>query len=398
MLNSNINKMYAYIFWGSLLFDRSLWMIYLTQGGMTLLQVSILQSMLNIAMFLFEFPSGIIADKFGKKKAISIGQILIIVYLLTMVLSDFNFYILAVGFIIYGIGLSLISGADQALIYDSLGKDSTSLYQKIIGKYNAITIFSLAVSTLLGGFIQKISWELVFLLGVASQLIAILTLAFVKESAVENSNKTNPEFNIGKEIKDFIKTKLSFKLLIITIALLQSVLSVIYMFGQVLFIEVGFSVTGISTIFAILAVLSAFASIYSYKLVNKFTENKLIKWCLSLSLVVFLSMAFSDKFVLLGLFILINILFEVWDTTFNAVLHHTIPSNIRSSLVSLVNLLCSLFMVFLSLGFGILEKYTSILNIVSVTGVVAIVASLILFLIYTKRTKEGSITAKDTAV
>lgn len=386
--NNSTNRMFVYIFWGSLFFERSIWMIYLNSSGVSLLHISILQAMLNCAMFLFEVPSGIIADKFGNKKAITLGHTLIIVYLFTM-LNPSNLYLLALGFICYGIGLAMISGADQTLIYNNLDKDQSTYYQRIIGKYNAIAIIALALSSFAGGFLQNISWKFVFIAGILGQLLALIVLFSVKERKILSEEGTKAtKSSIIMEVKSFLKSKNSFKNLIITIALLQGTLSVIYMFGQVLFVEVGFSVSTIAIIFTVLSLFSAVASTYSYYFVNKFSEKKLIFWSLIISLVSFLAMSIQNMFIILSLFIIINVLFEIWDTTFNAVLHHSIPSNIRASLVSLANVICSFVMVVLSLAFGALSEYFSMVNIIIITGVSTLFVSLILFTIYSKQSEN----------
>ncbi|MGN4932163.1 MFS transporter [Bacillus cereus group sp. MYBK14-1] len=386
--NNSTNRMFVYIFWGSLFFERSIWMIYLNSSGVSLLHISILQAMLNCAMFLFEVPSGIIADKFGNKKAITLGHTLIIVYLFTM-LNPSNLYLLALGFICYGIGLAMISGADQTLIYNNLDKDQSTYYQRIIGKYNAIAIIALALSSFAGGFLQNISWKFVFIAGILGQLLALIVLFSVKERKILSEEGTKAtKSSIIMEVKSFLKSKNSFKNLIITIALLQGTLSVIYMFGQVLFVEVGFSVSTIAIIFTVLSLFSAVASTYSYYFVNKFSEKKLIFWSLIISLVSFLAMSIQNMFIILSLFIIINVLFEIWDTTFNAVLHHSIPSNIRASLVSLANVICSFVMVVLSLAFGALSEYFSMVNIIIITGVSTLFVSLILFTIYAKQSEN----------
>ncbi|MDA2236494.1 hypothetical protein CN952_29150 [Bacillus cereus] len=386
--NNSTNRMFVYIFWGSLFFERSIWMIYLNSSGVSLLHISILQAMLNCAMFLFEVPSGIIADKFGNKKAITLGHTLIIVYLFTM-LNPSNLYFLALGFVCYGIGLAMISGADQTLIYNNLDKDQSTYYQRIIGKYNAIAIIALALSSFAGGFLQNISWKFVFIAGILGQLLALIVLFSVKERKILSEEGTKAtKSSIITEVKSFLKSKNSFKNLIITIALLQGTLSVIYMFGQVLFVEVGFSVSTIAIIFTVLSLFSAVASTYSYYFVNKFSEKKLIFWSLIISLVSFLAMSIPNMFIILSLFIIINVLFEIWDTTFNAVLHHSIPSNIRASLVSLSNVICSFVMVVLSLAFGALSEYFSMVNIIIITGVSTLFVSLILFTIYSKQSEN----------
>ena len=56
----------------------------------SLFLVGILQSVLNLAMFLAEVPSGVISDRIGRKKSLLLGHFMVIVYL-AMFLSFHNF-------------------------------------------------------------------------------------------------------------------------------------------------------------------------------------------------------------------------------------------------------------------------------------------------------------------
>lgn len=77
-------------------------------------------------MFLWELPSGMLTDKFGPKKVMNMGHLLICIYLVLM-LININIYFLSIGFFSYGLGLALISGSDQTLLYQYKPEQS---YQK----------------------------------------------------------------------------------------------------------------------------------------------------------------------------------------------------------------------------------------------------------------------------
>lgn len=80
-----------------------------------------------------------------------IGNLLILVYFIILLVSQ-SFPVIIISYVIFGIGLSCISGADESLFHDAL--EDSSKYQKIMGRYGAITIVSLALSSFLGGIIQ----------------------------------------------------------------------------------------------------------------------------------------------------------------------------------------------------------------------------------------------------
>ena len=93
--------------------------IFFQEHGFSLTQIMLLQATYSITVALFEIPSGYIADIFGRKKAIIFSTIFSFVGYL--IFSNFSsFYLFAIAEILVGIGGSLMSGSDSAIIYDTL--------------------------------------------------------------------------------------------------------------------------------------------------------------------------------------------------------------------------------------------------------------------------------------
>jgi len=85
-------------------------------------EIFILQSIYSISIVVFEIPSGYFADVIGRKKTILIGAWLgLIGYSIYSFTEGFWSFVFAE--ITLGIGQSMISGADSAMLYDSLKDD-----------------------------------------------------------------------------------------------------------------------------------------------------------------------------------------------------------------------------------------------------------------------------------
>ncbi len=91
----------------------------LVQGyGLSMAQVLQTQALFALTVAVFEVPSGYIADVWGRRRAILAGSALNGVGFLWLLWSDSFADFLVYEFFL-GVGISLISGADLALLYDS---------------------------------------------------------------------------------------------------------------------------------------------------------------------------------------------------------------------------------------------------------------------------------------
>ena len=91
----------------------------LVQGyGLSMSEVLQTQALFAMTVALTEVPSGYIADLWGRKRAILLGSLLNGFGFLALVWADSFADFLRYEFIL-GLGVSLISGADLALLYDS---------------------------------------------------------------------------------------------------------------------------------------------------------------------------------------------------------------------------------------------------------------------------------------
>jgi len=128
-LQNNIKTIYMMGFFHSFMVLIPVFVPLLQGYGLSMSQVLQTQAAFALTIAACEVPSGYIADIWGRRNAVILGSIL----------NAFGFFSLLwadtfVDFLIYefflGVGFSLISGADLALLYD------TEVYLKAIGKGN----------------------------------------------------------------------------------------------------------------------------------------------------------------------------------------------------------------------------------------------------------------------
>ncbi len=89
--------------------------------GLNYSHIMLLQSISAIAAIIFEIPTGTIADRISRKLSLSLGSICMMIGLLIYI-AFHSFYAFAIAEIIFGLGITFNSGADAAILYESLVK------------------------------------------------------------------------------------------------------------------------------------------------------------------------------------------------------------------------------------------------------------------------------------
>jgi MFS family permease len=120
MSRANIRKAYAASFLKNLQFFGSISVPYFLDWlRVDYTRMFILQAWFLFWVFILEIPTGVVADKFGRKVSVALGCLLFAADLLFFGLSR-NYYLLFLAEFLGAVGMTFISGADQALFYDSL--------------------------------------------------------------------------------------------------------------------------------------------------------------------------------------------------------------------------------------------------------------------------------------
>lgn len=156
MKNGNVaEKIYlliqiaSWIFFPMIFVVSSLYQV--TVAELTPLQLVLVGTTLEIAAFVFEVPTGVIADIYSRKLSVIIGYILMGLGFLVMGLFP-TFIPILLAQVIWGLGYTFTSGAEEAWISDEIGEQQANklfLRATRIGLYASLLGMGLAV--LIGG-------------------------------------------------------------------------------------------------------------------------------------------------------------------------------------------------------------------------------------------------------
>ena len=93
--------------------------LFYEENGLGLKDIFLLKSVYSIVLVSLDIPTGYLADAWGRKNCLITGCIVAFGGYICYSLSS-TFYAFFIAEILLGIGQSLVSGADSALLYDTM--------------------------------------------------------------------------------------------------------------------------------------------------------------------------------------------------------------------------------------------------------------------------------------
>lgn len=162
---------------GSLAFVVPTIVLLWKQNGMSMQDITLLQALFAGCLAVFELPTGYFADALGRKRAIRLAALLLVAGASTYFVAD-SFMLFLLGEVLLALGFSFMSGADQALLYDTLLElGRAEEFPKLWGRACFWAFIVAAFSAIIGGYAGAMNLRLPLLLEIGATLI-ICVIAF----------------------------------------------------------------------------------------------------------------------------------------------------------------------------------------------------------------------------
>ena len=380
--NKQYYKFSFYGFLKNLRFFDAFFILFLVEKGLTYTEVGVLYAVREICINIFEIPSGIIADTFGRKKSLTGSFIAYIISFILFFISS-SFWVFLSAFIFYGFGDAFRSGTHKGMIMDYLrikGWES----QKIdyYGHTRSWSQNGSAISSLIAGIIvfYSGSYQNIFLYSVIPYLINLgLILSYPRELDHLSGNKMKKKQHdflfMTKSLFRMIKRPKVFRI-INTAALHSAYLKAVKDYIQPLMVNVAVfipvfiyqevekrngAIIGIIYFFIYLA--TSVASKYSSKLEKKKRFNLpfftlLIGFFLGIATGIFYSVGMW--IIALILFVGIYLIENVRKPILTGYVSDNVPNEILTSVLSAQSLLRTILTSILALVFGLVADHFGI--------------------------------------
>jgi len=171
--NKQYYKFCMYGFLKNLRFFDAFFILFLVEKGISFTQIGMLYAVREIITNLFELPSGILADSYGRKRSLAGSFVLYIVSFLTFYMFQ-GFWLFLIAFTFFGIAEAFRSGTHKGMIMDYLKLNNREEQAaEYYGHTRSWSMAGSALSALMAGIIVLFggSYESVFLYSVVPYVL-----------------------------------------------------------------------------------------------------------------------------------------------------------------------------------------------------------------------------------
>lgn len=221
-MKKNLEFLYGFSCFDQFMIVIPLLFPYLGSKGIGMAEFMELQAIFAIVIVLGEVPTGILSDRWGRKR---------VLLLLGSVLKAIGFSMLPLwssyeGFLVYhltmGIALSMISGGDVAFLYESClaAGGEKSRGAAVLGNARLAGQTGAGVSALLGGLIATISYDYLLWAGAVLGWIPVLLVLGLSETPAEPGRKDVPKANLREILASVLARDVVTRLVFVNIVTL----------------------------------------------------------------------------------------------------------------------------------------------------------------------------------
>nr|WP_319473212.1 MFS transporter [uncultured Sphaerochaeta sp.] len=356
-----------------------------SKAGLSLSQISLLLAIWSIPVILLEIPSGVLADRWSRRYLLIISGVLrTLCFTIWLVLPP-TFFVYALGFLAWGTAEALSSGAEEALLFDTLKLEGRQeAFETIYGRGMGTASVAVALSCFTGGFVaQRFGFPIVLLVSVIASLSATgIVMGSNEVNLYKRRQEQHTSLSLVKEALVHISKKRSHVFMVLLLIIPISLPGVLDEYDPLIASSYGVTTTFVGFWTGgryLLESLGAFAAQY----VSRKRAKVPVLLCISGGVSLLLYAVFEKNFFL-PLYFLFYFFLSAAGIIQENVVQQSIEDQGRSTIHSYISLATDLHAMLVFLLLGTLVSINHIIFFVALYGVIV---SFLLFLGQSKTKK-----------
>lgn len=375
-----VAKFSFYGFLKNLKFFEPFLIVYLLQNELSLFHIGLMYSVREVIIYIFEIPSGVFADRFGKKNELILCFLFYIgSFVMFFIGGDVIVFVFA--FILYGFGEALRSGTHKAMIMDYLDHEDLGVSKgKIYGKTRSYSLIGSMISSILAIILLFVVDEVryLFLIAIIPYLIDIYLIMSYPSYM---NQKRDSEFSLKKFLTDNLNV-IRYSIfdkeargLLVSSSSFGAWFKVIKDYIQPIIIVSSIGLLAqsnielemqnkiyLALIYAVVYYISSLGSKNAYKFKKIATKEVIttLVWIPAGLIVLMVGLFVQQVIVVTVMFILIYLLLNIRKPLMIELIGDTVQKEKRASVLSVESQMTSIFMIVLAPLLGYLSDTYSI--------------------------------------
>jgi predicted MFS family arabinose efflux permease len=338
-----------------------LWVIFLQrQYGFTLTEVVLLDIPFWIGKFLFEIPTGIVADRYGRRLSMAISTSMGSVIWLMFSLTG-NFWALALAQVAGAMAATFSSGADEALLFESMravGRENE--YARISARAGATGVAASMIAGLGVGVLAEVSLLLPVRLTAlicALMLVPLLLMKETRGSHLPEGQAASGYLSILRQAVAVLRQHAVLRWVMAYQLVLGSVSFYAITFLQPYAVALGFSVAALGPVMVVMQGMGIAGSLSVSRAQDRLGLGSLV---FGVPLLIIACLLLLGVLTVPGVIIaaaLAAFLFAVTQPVLLAVVQRRVPDEARATLLSIQSLLSTVFLIVTEPALGLLSDH-----------------------------------------
>lgn len=301
--NVKVYKLYRIFSFDLLFYYAIIYLFLTTEKGLSAALILQFDAFYILFKSLLQIPSTLLIQKVGKRNSIVMANFIIVAHMLVIIFAP-NFSWLLFSQFLCAFGFGIKATCETDLLYDSIphGEKRGSTFAKIDGKSTSIHYYIGAISSVLAGFLFVINSYLPIIF-----CFLFLLFTAILSTQFESIHEKKEKFNIQKEIKNIrysikgiFQSKRLLSLLLLN-ALMIGVIKISQNLRNTVLLEIGMPEQYFGVIFAIMEIMSGFAS-RQQGLIHKIFKNRTLTFLMYPTVI---------SLLILGFLLMINLDYQV---------------------------------------------------------------------------------------
>lgn len=344
--------------------------LFYQSNGMTMQDIFTLQAVYSVTLMFLEIPTGYFADFAGRRTSILLGSLLGFGGFLTYSLSS-GFWEFVVAETILGVGMSLVSGADSAMLYDSLmASGKADKYTRYEGRITSIGNFAEAFAGIMGGLLATLSLRTPYFFQAGVAFIAIPAALMLIEPPVHGHIRKPHLRDVVKVVGDVFgrNKKLAWNTLFSAVTGVSTL--TMAWFAQPWLKTAGLPVSLFGVVWAILNLSVGLTAMYAWKIEGKAGVPRTVMLFTGTLFAAWLLLAFTGSLAGLLLLLLFYLARGLATPTLRNYINIITPSETRATVLSVRNFIIRGLFALLGPLFGWLTDHYGLSTAMLLSGLI----------------------------